>query len=89
MLTKALVKDWQNLDWVGVGPEASIGKVIPGKAKANLRKVNTIGFFEIRKLPVDVTIVNIYAFLKSKIIVMQYIYGFNKIHSKVWFFFLF
>ena len=42
MLTKALVKDWQNLYWVGVGPEASIGKVIPGKSKDNLRKVKCV-----------------------------------------------
>ena len=40
MFTKALLKVRQNLDWVGVGPEASIGKVIPGKGKANLGKVN-------------------------------------------------
>ena len=36
-VTKALIKDRQNLDWVGVGPEASIGKVM---AKANLSKVS-------------------------------------------------
>ena len=36
-VTKALLKDQQNLDWVGVGPEASIGKVM---AKANLSKVS-------------------------------------------------
>ena len=38
IFTKALLKDRQNLDLVGVGLEASIGNVIPGKA--NLRKVN-------------------------------------------------
>ena len=37
IFTKALLKDRQNLDWVGVGPEASIGKVM---AKANLLKVS-------------------------------------------------
>ena len=37
IFTKALIKDRQNLDWVGVGPEASIGKVM---AKANLSKVS-------------------------------------------------
>ena len=42
MLTKAFLKDLQNLDLFGVGLEASIGKVIPGKAKANLRKVNVL-----------------------------------------------
>ena len=31
LFTKALLKDRQNLDLVGVGLEASIGKVIPGK----------------------------------------------------------
>ena len=36
IFTKALLKDRQNLDWVGVGPEVSIGKVIPGKAKVSV-----------------------------------------------------
>jgi hypothetical protein len=37
IFTKALLKDRQNLDLVGVGPEASFGKVM---AKANLSKVS-------------------------------------------------
>ena len=47
IFTKALLKDRQNLDWVGVGPEASIGKVIPGKAKVRIH--NTVGNIEIIK----------------------------------------
>ena len=38
IFTKALLKDRQNLDLVGVCLEASIGNVIPGKA--NVKKVN-------------------------------------------------
>ena len=50
IFTKALLKDRQNLDWVGVGPEASIGKAIL-KPKAILGKVSLkfittqVGFF--------------------------------------------